>query len=212
MATNTYILEPDKEEPTVATNTYNNKIVLSDGTVLIDLTNDTAQAEHVLAGYTYHDRTGASVTGTCAYDTDTSDVTVLPTEVLAGKTYGAGGSVKTGTMPNVGAQTGSITTCAQKVTISQGYHDGSGYVQIAPAEQAKIIANNIREGITILGVAGAMSGSEDVKAQAKSVTPSFAEQVVSPDAGYTHLSQVTVAKIPVAYSDNSAGGVTVTIG
>jgi hypothetical protein len=30
--------------------------------------------------------------------------------------------------------------------------------------------------------------------------------------GYTHLSQVTVAAIPVSITDNSAGGKTVTIG
>ncbi len=193
-------------------NKHPNKVVLVDGTVLMDLTNDTALAEHVLAGYTYHDRTGAQTTGTCPFDTDTGDIKTLPSEVLAGKTFGAGGGVKTGTMPNNGAQNGEITTKAQKVMIRQGYHDGSGGVAIAAAEQAKIVPNNIREGITVLGVEGTMSGSEDVKAQAKSVTPSFTQQVVTPDAGFTHLSQVTVEQIPVTYSDNDAGGQTVTIG
>lgn len=57
-----------------------------------------------------------------------------------------------------------------------------------------------------------MTGSEGVKAQAKTVTPSSVQQTVLPDAGYTHLSQVTVAKIPYVESENSAGGTTVTIG
>ena len=52
-----------------------------------------------------------------------------------------------------------------------GYHDGSGTVTIAAAEKAKLVPDNIRQGITILGVEGAMSGTEDVKAQAKTVTP-----------------------------------------
>jgi hypothetical protein len=67
-------------------------------------------------------------------------------------------------MPNRGQQTGSITTKTGTVTIQQGYHDGSGSVGIDSTEQAKLIATNIREGITILGVEGTMSGSEGVSA------------------------------------------------
>lgn len=193
-------------------NEHVSKVVLSNGTTLIDLTGDTATAATVLEGSTFHDKSGAPVTGTCTYDSDTSDDTAAVSEILSGKTAHARGALLTGTMANNGAQTGSITAKAQQVTISQGYHDGSGKVSIASAEQAKIIASNIRQGVTILGVEGTMSGSEGVNAQAKSATPSWSQQVISPDTGYTHLSQVTVAAIPIAYSDNAAGGQTVTIG
>lgn len=193
-------------------NKYANKIVLGDGTVLIDLTKDDIEESAVLAGRTFHGRDGAPKTGTCPFDVDTSEITTLPSEVLIGKQFGAGGAAKTGTMPNNGAQNEEITAKTQKVMIKQGYHDGSGGVAIAAAEQAKIIPNNIREGVTVLGVEGTMSGSEGVKAQAKSVTPSFTQQDVTPDSGFTHLSGVTVQPIPVTYSDNTAGGQTVTIG
>ena len=193
-------------------NSYNNKVVLASGEVLIDLTGDTVDAAHVLDGYTFHDKSGAPVTGTCTYDSDTSDDTAAVGEILSGKTAHARGALLTGTMPNNGAQMGSIDTKAQEVTIAQGYHDGSGKVGISADEQAKLIPNNIREGITILGVEGTMSGSEGVVAQARSVTPKFTQQVISPEDGYTHLSQVTVYPITVTYSDNSAGGKTVTIG
>ena len=191
---------------------YNNKIVLASGEVLIDLTGDTVEAAHVLAGFTFHDKSGAPVTGTCTYDSDTSDDTAAVGEILSGKTAHARGALLTGTMPNNGAQIGSIGTKTQEVTITQGYHDGSGKVSISADEQAKLVPNNIREGITILGVEGTMSGSESVVAQARSVTPKFTQQVISPEDGYTHLSQVTVYPITVSYSDNSAGGKTVTIG
>ena len=193
-------------------NSYNNKIVLASGEVLIDLTGDTVDAAHVLDGFTFHDKSGAPVTGTCTYDSDTSDDTAAVGEILSGKTAHARGALLTGTMPNNGAQMGSISTKEQEVIIAQGYHDGSGKVSILADEQAKLIPSNIREGITILGVEGTMSGSESVVAQARSVTPKFTQQVISPEDGYTHLSQVTVQPITVSYSDNSAGGKTVTIG
>src|SRR5574344_1833170 len=193
-------------------NSYNNKIVLASGEVLIDLTGDTVDAAHVLGGFTFHDKSGAPVTGTCTYDSDTSDDTAAVGEILSGKTAHARGALLTGTMPNNGAQMGSISTKEQGGIIAQGDHDGSGKVSILADEQAKLIPSHIREGITILGVEGTMSGSESVVAQARTVTPKFTQQVISPEDGYTHLSQVTVQPITVSYSDNSAGGKTVTIG
>ena len=195
----------------MATNANVNKVIYG-GKTLIDLTADTVTADKVLEGITYHDKSGASGTGTCTYDSDTSDATVAVAEILTGKTAYARGAKITGTMPNKGSVTGNISDKAQKFTIAQGYHDGSGYVQIASTEQEKLMSTNIRQGVTILGVEGSMSGSEGVVAQAKTVTPTTAVQTVMPDDGYTHLSQVTVNPIPYAESDNSAGGKTVTIG
>lgn len=188
-----------------------NKVVYG-GKTLIDLTGDTVTADKVLEGFTTHDKSGASITGTCDYDVNSGDATAAVAEILKGKTAYARGTKLVGTMPNNGAVTGKISTKGGAYTIPQGYHDGSGKVSIDATEQAKIIAQNIREGVTILGVEGSMSGSEGVKAQAKTVTPSSAQQTILPDAGYTHLSQVTVEKIPYVESENSAGGTTVTIG
>lgn len=192
-------------------NTYNSKVVLADGTVLMDLTGDTVAAGTVLSGTTFHDKTGAPLTGTCAYDVDSSDCTAAVGEILSGKTAAARGSVLTGTMPNNGAVSGTISTKAGVYTIPQGYHDGSGTVQIASAEQAKIVAGNIKTGVQILGVTGTYSGAA-ITSQTKSATPTFTAQTIQPDTGYDYLSQVTVAAITVNYADNSAGGKTVTIG
>lgn len=101
---------------------------------------------------------------------------------------------------------------ADKVLKGITAHDGSGKVSIDATEQAKLIATNIREGVTILGVEGAMSGSEDMKPQSKEVTPSKEAQTIMPDEEYNCLSQVTVKAIPYVETDNSAGGKTVTIG
>lgn len=192
-------------------NQYVNKVILG-GDTLIDLSGDDIAASDVASGKTFHLPSGAPATGTSTLDSDTQDATATAAEILATKTAYARGSKLTGTMPNRGAVTGSITTKAQQYTIPNGYHDGSGKVSIASAEQAKIIANNIRQGITILGVEGTMSGTEDVNAQAKTVTPTLSAQTVAPDSPeYNYLSQVTVSAIPVTRTDNTAGGVTVTI-
>ena len=82
----------------------------------------------------------------------------------------------------------------------------------AYARGAKLVSKNIREGITILGVKGSMASSEGMKPQSKTVTPSSTQQTVLPDEGYNCLSQVVVEKIPYVESENSAGGLTVTIG
>ena len=188
-----------------------NKVVYG-GETLIDLTGDTVTADKLLSGITAHGKDGELVTGACTFDVDSNDATAAVAEILKDKTAYARGTKLVGTMPNNGAVTGSIKNLTDSYVVAQGYHDGSGKVSIDATEQAKIIAQNIREGVTILGVEGSMSGSEGVKAQAKTVTPSSAQQTVLPDTGYTHLSQVTVAKIPYVESENSAGGTTVTIG
>lgn len=191
---------------------YNSKVVLSNGTVLMDLTADTVDASHLLSGYTAHGADGAPITGTCTYDSDTSSDTAQVAEVLSGKTFHARGTAYTGTMANNGGVTGTISTVAGEYTVPSGFHDGSGKVSISSAEQAKIIPTNIRQGVTILGVQGSMSGSESVVAQTKTATPSFSSQTITPDTGYTHLTSVTVQAISVTYADNAAGGKTVTIG
>ena len=188
-----------------------NKIIY-DGKTLIDLTADTVSADKLLSGIKAHDKSGTIITGTCTYDATTSDATAAAAEILKGKTAYVKGSKVTGTMPNNGAVAGTIADKTAAYTVPRGYHDGSGKVTIDTAEQAKLIATNIREGVTVLGVEGTMSGSEDMKPQTKSVTPKSSSQEILPDEEYNCLSSVTVAAIPYSETDNEAGGKTVTIG
>ena len=187
------------------------KVVYGTKTI-IDLTSDTVSADKLLEGITAHGKNGEPVTGTCTFDADTSDATATASEILATKTAYVNGSKITGSMVNRGKSDGAISDKATPYSIPAGYHDGSGTVSIDATEQGKIIPQNIREGITILGVEGEMSGSEDLKPQQKSITPSTEQQVITPDEGYNALSQVTVLAIPYNESDNPAGGKTVTIG
>lgn len=188
-----------------------NKVVYG-STVLIDLTTDTVTADKILASYTAHDAAGNIITGTCNFDVDSQDATVKVAEILDGKTAYARGSKLTGTMPNNGGVNLTINTVNGEASIAQGYHDGSGKVGILETEKAKLIASNIKQGITILGVTGTLEPSSAVKVHAKTVTPTKEAQTVLPDEGYDYLSQVTVNAIPYVETENSAGGITVTIG
>ena len=197
--------------PEVNENTqYVNKVVFGNE-VKIDLTADTITAANLDSGVTAHDASGAPIVGTSTKDSDTSQDTALVGEILSGKTAHARGTQLTGTMPNNGAITGTITTKAQEYSVAQGYHDGSGKVKIDTTEQAKIIPGNIKDGVNILGVTGTYTG-EGVTAQAKTATPYTTQQVILPDQGYDYLSQVTVGAISYVETPNAAGGVTVTIG
>lgn len=187
-----------------------NKIIFGE-TVLIDLTSDTVDAAHLLNGITAHDKAGDIITGTCTYDADTSDADATAAEILATKTAYINGSKVTGTMPNRGAITEVIDDKDDVITVPNGYHDGSGTVSLDTTEKAKIIAENIKSGVQILGVTGTYEG-EGGTGQTKNATPYTTAQTVLPDTGYDFLTQVNIAAISYTETANSAGGVTVTIG
>ena len=185
--------------------------VIYGNTTLVDLTSDTVVASKLAYGYTAHGADGELVTGSNTYDADTSDADATAGEILSTKTAYVNGNKLAGTMPNRGGVTGTISTVDGTYTIQNGYHDGSGTVEISSTEQAKIIESNIKSGVEILGVTGTYTG-EAISAQAKTATPYTTQQTVLPDNGYDYLSQVTVSAISYTETLNAQGGYTVTIG
>ena len=83
-----------------------------------------------------------------------------------------------GGIENRGAVSASVQE-GDTYTIPAGYHNGSG---------------------TVSGV----SGCGNYSLQSKTVTPTKAQQPITPDSGYYGLSDVTVAAIPDAYQDVSS--------
>lgn len=96
-----------------------------------------------------------STSGTAKFY-DTASANITSADVLTGKTgYGSSGEVQGG-MANNGSTSGTISTKAGTVSIPSGYTSG-GTVAISSTEQSKIIAGNIKSGVTLLGVAGSLT-------------------------------------------------------
>lgn len=96
-------------------------------------------------------KAGSTIFGVAG--TFTSDATATAENILSGKTAYKNGSKLTGTMANntIGNKTISKTT--DTITIPKGYTEG-GTVKLDSTEAGKIVAGNIKTGVSILGVAG----------------------------------------------------------
>lgn len=188
-----------------------NKVVYG-GKTLIDLTSDTVTADKLLKGVKAHDQSGASIVGTCEFDANTQDATAQVAEILSGKTAYVRGSKLTGTMPNIGSSGGgTISTKDGSVSIKQGFHDGTAKVVISESEKTKLVGNNIKQGVTILGVLGTLEPSSEIQVQDKTFTPTPEGTTIVPDENYDYLAQVVINPIPYSETENSAGGLTVQI-
>lgn len=87
---------------------------------------------------------------------DASGANGVSADLVSGKTlYGPNGEVQGGMIDN-GDVSGTISTKAGTVNVPAGKTSG-GAVKISDAEQAKIIASNIKKNVTILGVTGNLS-------------------------------------------------------
>lgn len=87
---------------------------------------------------------------------DTAGATASAGDILTGKTaYGASGSVS-GSMANNGSTSGEISTKAGTVTIPAGYTSG-GTVSLKASAITDLVAANLLNGKTVLGVAGSLS-------------------------------------------------------
>ena len=195
----------------MANNQYVNKVVY-DGTTLIDLTSDTVAAQYLLRNYTAHDKSGAPITGSCDYDSDTTDANAVAAEILSGKTAYVNKVKVTGNMPNNGAANVTVTGMSG-TSIPAGYYDGSGKAVIDSTSASALTANNIRQGVTILGVEGTLSAEDGLTVGPISATPqSSAQTITAASQNLDYITQVTVAAIPYTETDNAQGGKTVVIG
>lgn len=116
-----------------------------------------------IAGNTYNNVPAIEIPksgGGTAKFYDTSNADGIASQVLNNQiVYGADGQI-TGSMPNLGTIGDSISDKDQRVTTGAGYVGGIS-VGIKSTEKAKIIPENIKSGVTILGVEGSLSSAWD---------------------------------------------------
>ena len=188
-----------------------NKVVY-DGAVLIDLTTDTAVAADVQTGKYFHLANGQRVQGTCDYDSNTTDANALAGEILASKTAYVNKVKVTGTMANRGSNNVTVSSTSG-ASIPAGYYDGSGKALLDSTSASALTANNIRQGVTILGIEGTLSAEDGLTVGPVSATPTSSEQVITAASqSLDYITQVTVAPIPYTSTPNAQGGLTVVIG
>mgnify|MGYP000272598814 FL=1 len=86
--------------------------------------------------------------------TNTNDATATDLDILVNKTAYSKGRKLYGSLPNNGEANIEIYDLSAK-SVAEGYYSG-GTAKIADTESAKIIPANIRQGVTVLGVAGTL--------------------------------------------------------
>lgn len=90
---------------------------------------------------------------------DLSSDTITPSDLKYGvKAHNSEGTQITGSMVDNGTVIGSISAKEGQYTIQEGYHNGNGKVSIDSSEQEKIIPENIKKDVSILGVTGTLKG------------------------------------------------------
>lgn len=114
----------------------------------------------VINGVTYQDVPEVDIPksggGTAKFYDTAGASSVTAADVLSGVTvYGANGSI-TGSMPNNGSTSGTISTKSGTVTVPAGYTSG-GTVSILASAVTDLTAANLLQGKTVLGVAGTLA-------------------------------------------------------
>lgn len=154
------------EKKTVTPTENQQTVTPSEGKFLSDVTVQAIQAteEDIVENGEYTPDTGTyykKVNVNVQQYTDISSTTAQADDVLEGKYFFPYNNAPRteGTIPIRTASNPEFTAKNDSVTFQEGYYPEASTVKIAESEKAKIIPDNIKEGISILGIQGNYAGN-----------------------------------------------------
>ena len=220
------------ETKTVTPTESQQTVTPSEGKFLSDVTVQAIQAteEDIVENGEYTPESGKyykKVNVNVPQYTDISSTTAQASDVLEGKYFFPYNNAPRteGTIPVRTASNPEFTAKNDSVTFQEGYYPQESTVKISPNEQAKIIPENIKEGISILGVQGNYAGNGldingaineyVVNAGANVNAGDFVEFIQgkvnqgtfnSGDTNYISAVALSDSKVLVAYRDSGNSG------